>query len=185
MAILTEFKDNVFKVLEGYLPLAEFEKWLYKSDELLNLMSRDVVLEAFIFNYKQDDAKYRFKKAVFPYFDEDEFMLWKVKSNLRDLVANRDNRDRILYDFYYLGYDGYDFLQSIGYYMYQIEDIDYYGNDLEPTLRKLKREAEDLLSEIEKQESEKPGFRLVDYQSSDKKVNESRVVTKKWWSFWR
>jgi len=185
MAILMEFKDNVFKVLEGYLPLDEFEKWLYKSDDLLNLMSRDVVLEAFTFNYKQVDAKYRFKKAVFPYFDEDEFMLWKVKSNLRDLIANRDNRDRILYDFYYLGYDGYDFLQSIGYYMYQIEDIEYYGNDLEATLRELKRDAENLLSKIEKQESEKPGFRLVDYQSSDKEVNESRVITKKWWNFWK
>ena len=112
-------------------------------------------------------------------------MLWKVKSNLRDLIANRDNRDRILYDFYYLGYDGYDFLQSIGYYMYQIEDIEYYDNDLEAALRELKRDAENLLSEIEKQELEKPGFRLVDFKSSDKDVNESRVVTKKWWNFWK
>jgi hypothetical protein len=172
MAILMEFKDKVFKVLEGYLSLAEFEKWLYKSDDLLNLMSRDVVLEAFTFNYKQHDAKYRFKKQSSLIFDEDEFMLWKVKSNLRDLIAKSNNRDRILYDFYCLGYDGYNFLQSIGYYMYQIEDIEYYVMILRATLHELKRDAENPLSKIEKQGSEKPGFRLVDYQSSGKEVNE-------------
>jgi len=184
MTILTDFKQNVFEVLEGYLTLDEFEKWLYKSDELLDLMSRDVVLEAFTFNYRQSDAKYRFKKTMVPYFDKDEFLLWKVKSNLRDLMANRENRDRILYDFYYLGYDGYYFLHPIGYYMYQIEDIEYYGYDLQVVLAELKQDALNLLSEIEKQESEKPGFKLVDYLPTDKTAKETPVITKKWWNFW-
>lgn len=185
MAILSDFKENAFKVLEGYMTLEEFEQWLYKSDVLADLMSLDVVVEAFIFNYKQDDAKYRFKKAIFPYFDEDEFLLWKVKSNLRDLIANSQNRDRILYDFYYLGYDGYCFLQPIGYYMYQIEDIEYYGNNLQAVLEELKRDALNLLSEIEKQESEKPGFKLVDYLPTGKTAKEKPVITKKWWNFWK
>ena len=184
MAILGDFRENVFKVLEGYMTLEEFEQWLYKSDVLADLMTLDVVLEAFIFNYKQDDAKYRFKKAIFPYFDEDEFLLWKVKSNLRDLIANRENRDRILYDFYYLGYDGYYFLQPIGYYMYQIEDIEYYGNNLQTVVADLKRDAENLLSEIEKQEAEKSGFRLMDYLPSDKTGTDTPAITKKWWNFW-
>lgn len=185
MAILADFKENVFKALEGYMPLSEFEKWLYKSEELLDLMTQDMVLEAFTFNYAQRDAKYRFKKAIFHYFDEDEFLLWKVKSNLRDLIANRDNRDRILYDFYYLGYDGYACLQSIGYYMYQIEDIHYYGNNLEAVLTELRQDAENLLLDIEKQELEKVGFRLVDYRSRNDPGSETPIITKKWWNFWK
>jgi hypothetical protein len=40
------------------------------------------------------------------------------------------------------------------------------------------------LSEIEKQESEKPGFKLVDYLPTDKTAKETPVITKKWWNFW-
>ncbi len=114
-----------------------------------------------------------------------EFLLWKVKANLTDLIANRNERDRILYDFYYLGYDGYTFLQPIGYYMYQIEDIKYYGNNLETILTELKRDCEVLLREIERQELEKPGFRLEDYRRSEKLEHRPLVITKKWWKFWR
>jgi hypothetical protein len=184
MTILTEFKQNVFRVLEGYMALAEFEQWLYQSKELPDLMGQDAVLEAFTFNYTLPDAKYRFKKAIFPYFDEDDFLLWKVKSNLRDLMASRDNRDRILHDFYYLGYDGYFFLQSIGSYMFEIDDIQYYGNNLQAVLSKLRQNAEDLLLEIEKLELEKPEFRLADYRPATT-VNETSVITKRWWSFFR
>lgn len=180
---MENFKKNVFKALEGYTSLGEFESWLYKSEALLDLMSEDVVSEAYTFNYRQRDAKYQFKKAIFRYFDKDEFLLWKVKSNLRDLVGNRSNRDRILYDF--LAYDGYHFLQSIGYYMYQIEDIEYYGNNLGATLAELKRDCEILLSQIEKQELDRPGFRLVDYRPADTPGVQSPIITKKWWNFWK
>jgi hypothetical protein len=167
------------------MSLEDFEKWIYDSEELQNLMNEDVVLETYTFNYKQPDAKYQFKKAICKYFDEDEFLLWKVKSNLRDLIADRNNRDRILYDFHYLGYDGYTFLQSIGYYMYQIEDIEYYGNDLEAVLIELRRDSEALLRKIEKQELVNPEFRLRDYQDGEESEYQPLVITKKWWKFWR
>jgi hypothetical protein len=185
MEIMQDLKENVFKVLEDQMSLQDFERWLYNSEELQNLMTEDVVLEAYTLNYKQRDAKYQFKKAIFKYFDEGEFLLWKVKANLTDLIANRNERDRILYDFYYLGYDGYTFLQPIGYYMYQIEDIKYSGNNLETILTELKRDCEVLLREIERQELEKPGFRLEDYRRSEKLEDQPLVITKKWWKFWR
>jgi hypothetical protein len=185
MEILQYLKENVFKVLEDQLPLEDFERWIYDSDELQNLMTQGVVLETYMFNYKQPDAKYQFKKAVFKYFDEEEFLLWKIKANLRDLIADRNDRDRILYDFYYLGNDGYTFLQSIGYYMFQIKDIQYYGNDLKAVLIELRRDSEDFLRKIEKQASENPEFRLRDYRDDGKLEYRPLVITKKWWKFWR
>lgn len=184
MEIRQDLKENVFKVLEDQMSLADFERWLYDSEDLQNLMNEDVVLEAYTFNYRQRDAKYQFKKAIFKYFDEEEFLLWKVKANLTDLIANRNDRDRILYDFYYLGDDGYIFLQPLRYYMYQIEDIEYYGNNLEAVLIELKRDSEVLLREIEKQELENPGFRLKDFRANDKSEYQPLVITKKWWKFW-
>ncbi|HEY9006349.1 MAG TPA: hypothetical protein VIM75_09455 [Ohtaekwangia sp.] len=80
MKILQDLKENVFKVIEHYMPLEEFESWLYSSDGLINLMNEDVVLEVFAFNYRQSDAGYQFRKAIFKFFKEDEFLLWKVKA---------------------------------------------------------------------------------------------------------
>jgi hypothetical protein len=70
MEIMQDLKENVFKVLEDQMSLEDFERWLYNSEELQNLMTEDVVLEACTLNYKQRDAKYQFKKAIFKYFDE-------------------------------------------------------------------------------------------------------------------
>lgn len=64
MEILNDLKKNVFKTFEDYLTLEAFEAWLYSSEALLDLMSKDVVLEAYAFNYRQDDARYQFKKAI-------------------------------------------------------------------------------------------------------------------------
>jgi hypothetical protein len=185
MEILQDLKEYVFKVFEDQMSLVDLEKWLYDSEDLQHLLNEDVVLEAFTFNYRQRDAKYLFKKVIFKYFDEEEFLLWKVKANLTDLIANRNDRDRILYDFYYLGYDGYTFLQPIGYYMYQIEDIEYYGNNLEAVLIELSHESKILLEEIEKQELENPGFRLKDFRRSDILEYQPLAITRKWWKFWK
>jgi hypothetical protein len=183
--ILQDLKENVFKVLEDQVALEDFERWLYSLEELQSLMNESVVLEAYTVNYNARDAKYKLKKAIFKYFDEDEFLLWKVKSNLRDLIANGGNRDRILNDLYYIEYDGYTFLYNIGHYIYRIEDTEYSGNNLESLLIELKRDCEILLQEIEKQEFENPGFRLKDYRPSDKQELDPLEVTKKWWNFWR
>jgi len=43
------------------MSLEDFERWIYDSEELQNLMTEDVVLEAYTLNYKQRDAKYQCK----------------------------------------------------------------------------------------------------------------------------
>ncbi|MEJ7646158.1 MAG: hypothetical protein WKF87_16300 [Chryseolinea sp.] len=84
------------------MSLEDFEKWLYGSQALSDMMGENFVFDAFAFSYKQDGAKYLFEHSMSKYLDQDEFMLWKIKSNLKDLVAGKSNRDRILDDFYRL-----------------------------------------------------------------------------------
>jgi hypothetical protein len=52
--------------------------------------------------------------------------------------------------------------------MYQIEDIEYDGNNPESALIKLRLDSEDLAREIEKEESEDTEFKLRDYRDQDK-----------------
>lgn len=166
MDIPADFKLNVFKTMDEYLPIGEFETWLYASAQLQNLMDNDVVLDAFIFNCKQRDASYQFRKVMLSHFDEDEFMLWKVKSNLHDLIQGSPHLNRILNDFYRLGCNVYPYLVRLGSIIWEIEDIGYYGSDIREIRSRISQEAKGLLAEIEKQESEKPGCRLSDYRPS-------------------
>ena len=156
-----DLRENFYRTLENKMSLVQFEQWLYNCEDLSRLTNERAVLEAYSFNYKQPDAKYQFRKLMFEYFSEDEYFLWKVKSNLADLVAGTDDRDRILFDFSRLK-ARYDFLDPIADYIYRIDEIHYYGN-MEDVLAELKEDSETLLFEITQQELALPAFTLNDY----------------------
>jgi len=151
-------------VIEDQLPLKEFETWLYDQTDLSEMMGNDPILGLFSFNYNQRSAQYEFKNTFLRYFDPQEFMLWKVKANLSDLIAGKGTRDRILYEFCQLGYEEYPFLQNIGYYMYYLEDIELYGKDTNTALEELKQDASQLLEKIKEQENDIPGFRITEFR---------------------
>ncbi len=184
--------------IEEQISLKEFEQWLYSQKELVEKMEDDLVLAAFTFNYNQKDAQYNFKSTFRGCFDEEVFMLWKVKMNLVALINNHPTRDRILYDFRQLGYDDYPFLSSIGYYEYEFEEIEYISRSETEILERLKAESQELLDEITKQERSTPGFTLRTFRMADKLANDVPIAsekemmkpvatdqpTKKWWKFW-
>jgi hypothetical protein len=126
-----DLTERIFMAIEEQIPLKEFEQWLYSQPELLEAINDDLILGLFTFNYNQKGALYEFKIAFLQYFNEDEFMLWKIKANLSDLIAGKQTKDRILTEFYYeLGYDEYPFLQRLGYYRFEIEDAEYDGRSV-------------------------------------------------------
>ena len=163
MLIIPEtLKQKVFMAIEEQLPLKEFEAWLYKQHDLSEMMGIDLILSLFSFNYNQRGAQYEFKGTFLKYFDRQEFILWKVKANLLDLIEGKETRDRILHEFYSLSYE-YPFLQSIGYYMYSLEDIGYYRN-ISAALKELNEDAAQLLQNIKEQENNIPGFRISEFR---------------------
>src|SRR5689334_22974662 len=129
--------------IEEQIPLKEFEQWLYTQPDFLNAINDDdLILAIFSFNYNQKGAQHEFKHTLLHYFDEEEFMLWKIKANLNDLIAGKEIRDRILNEFYYeLGYGDYPFLQRIGYYMFELEDAQYAGRSAADVLVGLRADA--------------------------------------------
>ncbi len=179
----------VFKTIEDHLPLKEFETWLYDQEDLSNQMGHDIILELFTFNYNQNGAKYEFKSTFLKYFDKEEFMLWKVKTNLQDLIDGRETRDRILNDFYWIGYDEVLCIQGLGYYMYELEDRYYYRTGKQTVIERLKKEAAELLQDIIAEESKNSEFKISSFRRVSLLEFNAKVTTtnhtKEWWKIWK
>jgi hypothetical protein len=184
-----ELKKMVFKTIEDHLPLKEFETWLYGQEDLLNQMGHDLILELFTFNYNQNGAKYEFKSTFLRYFEKEEFMLWKVKTNLQDLIDGKETRNRILNDFYWIGYDEVPCIQGLGYYMYDFEDASYYRGEEQSITESLKKEAAELLQEIIEEESKNSEFKISSFKRVPRLEFSAEVTTannsKEWWKFWK
>ena len=172
--------------IEEQIALKEFEQWLYSQSDLLEGINNDLILDLFTFNYNQKGAHYEFKKSFVKHFEENEFMLWKIKTNLRDLISGKETRDRILHDFYYdLGYGDYPFLQRIGCYMHELDELHYSTRSFADVLNELKSDALELLNEIERQEKLTPDFRIKAFERKEKQISQPSVKAKKqWWKFW-
>ena len=179
----------VFRTVEEHFSLSHFESWLYKQEDLSNQMNDDFILALFEFNYKQRGAAYEFKKTVLNFLDYEEFMLWKIKTNLQDLIDGRDSRDRILHEFLQLGYDELPFLHSLGYYTYQLEDAEYLNISRENVVDSLKKEAAELLQEIIEAENSNPDFKIMTFKKKLHLVfwggTAIHPKSKEWWQFWK
>jgi hypothetical protein len=184
-----EIKSMIFMTIEDHLSLKEFESWLYSQEVLLGRLNQDYILELFTFNYNQKGAKYEFRSIFLKYFEREEFMLWKVKTNLQDLIDGRETRDRILNDFYSIGYDEVPCIQGLGYYMYEIEDADYYRMGKHAVIESLKKEAAELLQEIIAEESKNSEFKISLFKRVPRLEFSTEVTTgdnsKEWWEFWK
>jgi hypothetical protein len=184
MTELKALKQNIFRVFDYQISLKDFESWLYTNTELANLLNDEIVLETYSFNYNQKDAGDNFKNRMKSYFDLEEFILWKVKSNLSDLINGTNDSQRILRDLTYLGYDGYGFLISIGHYKNRIEDHELHAQNVEDIHNQLKENCSILLAEINRQESNKLDFKLSDFQNPADLNQQPLTITWEWWKPW-
>ncbi len=185
-------KEKVFMTIEEQIPLKEFEQWLYGQSHLLEGSENVLTIDLFAFNYNQKGALYEFRRSFTQRFDEREFMLWKIKENLRDLIFDRGNAERILHDFYYdLGNGDYPFVQRIGCYLFEIEDIGYSTRTIDEVMSEVRQDAIVLLNDIEFDEGANPDF---DIKSFKRKEDEAKAIhsalstskpAKFWWQFWR
>ncbi|SHG97377.1 hypothetical protein SAMN04488109_2702 [Chryseolinea serpens] len=195
MTIPQEMKEKIFLTIERQLSLKDFESWLYANDALSDQMNESVVLEAYAFNYNQDHALAQFSSALLPYFDRDEFLLWKITLNLREIIEGKDSTRRILSEFCRLGDEEFPFLLHLGYYKYYLDD-DWFDREIDAIMAEIKSEANELLLEI-LAESKDPQFKISSFvrkalaeapspmNVAAEKMKSKSIGQKKWWKFWR
>lgn len=185
-------KNRIFRTIEKEIKLQEFEEWLYKRNDLAERMNEELILELFSFNYNQKGAIYEFKAKFLKYFDKEEYVLWKILSNLSTLSNGANEPDRIIGDLYDLSHSGYDFLYSIG----SLEDYNYFGWTREEFLKATIEESQELLVELEEWLAQNPHGDLKEFKkldSTQKAITTfSRIETttnqdggNKWWEFWK
>ncbi|MBI3221223.1 MAG: hypothetical protein HYZ44_17065 [Bacteroidetes bacterium] len=182
-----EVKINVFSVIEEQWPLEAFEAWLYDQNDLADQMNDSLILELFAFNYRQEGAHYVFRDVMLRYSNRKEFLLWKVKANLQDLIDGKGSRDRILQDFLTLSYNDIPILTKLGYYAYHFEDLEFAGQLKDSMIQEIKAEATALLSVINAQHAKNPHFDICDFERNNNELQvlgyTSPLPGRKWWQF--
>lgn len=189
---MEDLKNRIFRAIDKEIELQDFEEWLYEQNDLVERMDEDLLLELFNFNYNQRGACYEFKNKFPNYFDEDEYVLWKILFNLRTLSKGAKEPDRIIGDLYDLSHSGYEFLYSIG----SLEDYNYFGWAREEFLKATVDESKELLLELEEWLSQNPTCDLKEFRrldstqkniNTDDRIECSMEVVKqnKWWEFWK
>ncbi|NOS92987.1 MAG: hypothetical protein HOP30_13770 [Cyclobacteriaceae bacterium] len=159
-----EVKIKVFRVIEEQWPLAAFEAWLYDQNDLADQMNDSLILELFAFNYRHEGALHAFRDVMLHYYDQKDFMLWKLKVNLQDLIDGKDSQDRILRDFLRMSYSELPFLQNLGFYVYYFEDLEYAGLSKKEMITRLKEDATVLLRAITTEQAKNPNFDIYKFE---------------------
>jgi len=193
---MESLKERIFKVIEKQIDIKDFERWLYSEKNLSDRMDEGLILELYSFNYNQKGVNYEFRKLFLQFFDEKEFTSWKIIANLKTLEEGCNVPERILADFYDLGYEDHPYLTSIGHTRDGLEDCEYYGWSRERMISEIQKEASQLLLEIQEWLQTAPNFDLSQFEPKTKKTDiipysvptdftATERGSKKWWEFWK
>lgn len=83
-------KQTFFQLLNGDLPIKDFEQWVYKSSDNLEAeLQRDFYLDLISFNYNQKDNFRQLGDKIEMQIDTNEFNIWRTKKLLTDIIENK------------------------------------------------------------------------------------------------
>ena len=109
-----DIKTEVFKFIHHEIPLEEFEQWVYATNEIQELFSREDYVELLSVDYSKPSNRYDVAKLVTRYIDEGEYETWKLKKLLYAVIKNDGDLHQVFIGFYDLYCDGYRFLDNLG-----------------------------------------------------------------------
>lgn len=172
MKKLSEVSKRTFlRLLEGDLPIKDFERWIYdSSDSLENELGTEAHLDLISFGYKRAGNLDELKYMILGFIDTMEFRLWRTKKLLTEIVENKTDlvlATRKLRELYYNGCD--DFIPialGVGYES-ELDDvpipseyIEFQRHEVEEKLKKVEwyrnyiiRDAKELLDTLNRQDN--------------------------------
>ncbi len=172
MKKLSEVSKRTFlRLLEGDLPIKDFERWVYdSSDSIENELGKEAHLDLISFGYKRASSLDELKDMILGYINTMEFKLWRTKKLLSEIVENKIDlvlATRKLRDLYYDG--GNTFIPvdlGVGYES-ELDDvpipseyIEFQSHEVEEKLKKVEwyrnyilRDAKELLDTLNRQDN--------------------------------
>ena len=91
MKKLSEVSKRTFlRLLEGDLPIRDFERWVYdSSDSLENELGTEAHLDLISFGYKRAGSLDELKYMILGFINTMEFKLWRTKKLLSEIVEHK------------------------------------------------------------------------------------------------
>lgn len=109
-----DIKEKFFRTIKGDISLADFEKWVYKSNNLETVLDSDDYLSIISLDYKKSGAKYELFNILKRLVDLGEFETYKMLELLNKAKQKDERFPFVLMEFYNLYCKGYIFLQDLG-----------------------------------------------------------------------
>jgi hypothetical protein len=109
-----DIKERFFRTIKGDISLADFEKWVYKSNNLETVLDSDDYLSIISLDYKKSGAKYELFNILKRLVDLGEFETYKMLELLNQAKQKDERFPFVLMEFYNLYCKGYNFLQDLG-----------------------------------------------------------------------
>ncbi|MBS1619786.1 MAG: hypothetical protein JST76_14785, partial [Bacteroidetes bacterium] len=135
MIIPSDIKETFYKVIKGYLPLSDFEQWIYNCDHTESYFWPDDRLILLTLDYNSGHAPHEVRRILFKYISEAEMETWNLLYLLTEAKKKDERLPAILMEFYDL-YFGYDFMQDLALSYGLRVEVPYANeswNDLSPS----------------------------------------------------
>lgn len=125
-------KNQIFDVLAGITPLAEFEQWLYQDVEIqCSILEDENILRLMMIDFSGKHVFHELKKYSSDVFDDAEFYVYALEANAKKIVESESDAEVIrfvknLFDYSEWG-DEKDFYCIFHMLYDQYVDFEYSG----------------------------------------------------------
>jgi hypothetical protein len=108
-------KYKFFEFLHGRTSIADFEQWVYVTDDLEQVLDGESYFSLISWDFLRKDSRYEIKKILRPHIDFAEYEEWNLKQLLTSFINNKGNPIEMLWEFYDIYCDGgFEFLYTLG-----------------------------------------------------------------------
>lgn len=165
----TELK--FYEVLKHKISIQEFERWVYKTQELEIELPEDTYTELISLNYKDKFAQNELERIVKPFIDNGKFEIKRISKYLKSIIDKDEKCAESIEMTYDLYCSGYDFLRRLGLTYGLLISCPPAGNYQKSWNEITKEEQDELLDKMY------PAI-IADAENALRWINEGKIIIK-------
>lgn len=108
-------KIKFYNILLEKQCVLDFEKWVYESKELEEIIDENSHLDFISLNYKANGAYYELRKLIEKQIDKIDFLEWKLVTELNNVKLKKGNFHLSIINFYDFYCKGYEFMDNLAF----------------------------------------------------------------------
>lgn len=112
--LIDEVTLKLFRFLNGEEPVIEFERWVYDTKALENILGGEDYFNLISLDFSKQCSRYELIKILERHIDVGKYQTWKLRKLLKLFLSQKGNLSLMLCKFYELYCDGFYFLDVLG-----------------------------------------------------------------------